>query len=153
MTRLRQQMAVACPVTEAEARLEVYFEGLPSADGVARIRLRVPVGGSAAVLGLSLDREVRVEATRTCDQRHPNEVVRITWRPEGKAVFPQFEGTLAARAADESGSCYIALEGGYLPPFGVAGQVFDEVIGRRIAESTAREFLKDVKRAIESPPR
>jgi len=44
---------------------------------------------------------------------------------------------------------HIELDGSYIPPFGAARQLFDAAIGRRIAQPTAREFLKDVKAVIE----
>jgi len=43
----------------------------------------------------------------------------------------------------------VELDGAYVPPFGPAGQLFDATIGRRIAQATAREFLKDLKASIE----
>jgi hypothetical protein len=150
MTHLRERTAVECPLAEADARLDAYFEALRSADGVARVRLRVPVDGPA--LGVSLDREVRIEAARARDERNLNDLIRIAWRPEGKAVFPHFEGTLVTWASDTNKATYIELEGEYAPPFGAAGQVFDEAIGHRLAQLTAREFLSDIKRAIELPP-
>ncbi len=152
MAHLHAQTAVECPLAETEARLDAYFAALQGADGIARMRLRVPVGGFHAALGLSLDREVRVEAARGRDEQNLNDLTRITWTPEGRAVFPQFEGTLVVWAGDDGASSRIEIDGAYLPPCGVAGQVFDEAIGHRIAASTAREFLADVKRAIESPP-
>ncbi len=151
MTHLREQTTVECPIGEAEARLEAYFDTLRSADGVSRMRLRVSVG-SAAALGLSLDREVRIEAARQRDARNANEVIHIAWSPEGKTIFPCFDGTLVFWTADDRGACYLELDGGYVPPFGAAGQIFDEAIGHRLAETTAREFLNDLKRAIERPP-
>ena len=128
--------------------MSAYFESLRSADGVARMRLRVPVTGFPAALGLSLDREVIVEAARG---RHRRDLMHITWAPEGKAVFPKFEGTLVVWAGEDGKESYIELEGKYEPPFDGAGRIFDEVIGRRLAELTAREFLDDLKRAIEFP--
>lgn len=152
MTHLRERTVVNCPIDEAEARLSAYLESLRDAGGTARVRLRVRVRGSSAALGLSLDREVRVEATRARDEQGLKDVTRIAWRPEGKAVFPPFEGTLAVRAGEDGKTSRIELDGEYLPPFGAAGQIFNEMIGRRLAASTARELLADVKRAIESPP-
>jgi hypothetical protein len=114
------------------------------------MRLRVPINGSVNAFGLSLDREVRVEAQRERDDENRKDLLRITWSPEGRSVFPRFEGTLVVRGADDAALSYLELDGAYRPPLGVAGQIFDETIGHRIAESTAREFLKDLKRAVES---
>jgi hypothetical protein len=151
MTHLRERAEVDCPLAETEARLDAYFESLRSADGIARMRLRVPVNGLASGLGVSFDREVRVEARRARDEENLNDITRITWSPEGRAVFPQFEGTLVTWGSDNGKASYVEIDGAYEPPFGAAGEIFDEAIGRRLAFLTAREFLRDLKRAIEMP--
>jgi len=100
--------------------------------------------------GLAIDREVRVEAWRARDDQNLNDIIRINWAPEGSVALPKFQGTLVAWGDGAPRSSYIELDGLYDPPLGVAGQVFDAAIGHKIAESTAREFLEDLKRAIES---
>lgn len=130
------------------ARLEQFFASLQGRDGNARIRLRVPTDGVARQV--SIDREVRVEAHRTRGEASLDDLVLITWKPEGTGVFPTFEGVLIVRASAEGNASSIELDGNYTPPFGAAGQVFDAAIGHRIAQATARELLKDLKRAIES---
>ncbi|MBV8530143.1 MAG: hypothetical protein JO104_02415 [Candidatus Eremiobacteraeota bacterium] len=80
---------------------------------------------------------------------HRKELVQIRWAPEGTTVFPTFEGTLTIRGENPASPSHLELDGAYTPPFGIAGQVFDAAIGHRIAKATAREFLKDVKHAIE----
>jgi hypothetical protein len=61
MARLSDRTSVGCPSAEAESRVESYFDSRRAPDGVTRMRLRVPLHGVNS-LGLSLDREVRVEA-------------------------------------------------------------------------------------------
>lgn len=68
-------------------------------------------------------------------------------------MSPKFEGTLVVWGEGERNRSYIELDGAYRPPLGTAGQILDEAIGHRIAESTAREFLKDLKRAVETRER
>ena len=126
-------------------RLETFFAALGKGKGVARMRLRVPTDG--VMHEIAIDREVCVEARRTRGEATLNDLMLITWVPEGTAVFPTFEGILIVRAVDDASA--IELDGTYTPPFGVAGQVFDATIGHRIAESTARELLKDLKAAVE----
>ncbi len=148
MKRLRDQTSVHGSVADTEARLEAYFSSQRGVDGVSRLRLRVPLDGPLSQ-GLYLDREVRVEAWRDRDDQNLNDLIRITWAPEGRAVFPKFAGTLVVWGEDDASVSYIELDGAYSPPLGTAGEIFDEAIGHRIAESTAREFLKDIKRGIE----
>jgi hypothetical protein len=149
MTHLRDQTSLRGTVTQTEARVESYFASRRGLDGIARMRLRVPVDGMAQ--GLSLDREVRIEAWRDRDDQKLNDLIRIRWTPEGSVIFPRFEGTLVVWGEDDPELSFIELDGDYEPPLGGAGELFDEAIGHRIAQSTAREFLKDLKRGMESP--
>jgi hypothetical protein len=147
MPRLRDATSVTCSVEETEARLERFLGSLRDKDGVSRLRLRVPTDGPTQ--GLSIDRQVHVEARRARDADNLNDVIAITWMPEGTAVFPTFEGTLVTWGEQNANLSYIELDGSYTPPFGAAGQLFDAAIGQRIAQTTAREFLRDLKDAIE----
>lgn len=149
MPRLRDRISVACSVKQAQRGLERFFISLRGKDGVARLRLRVPTDGAPSGYGISLDREVRVEARAARDADDLNDIIEIAWMPEGIAVFPRFDGSLTVSGEDDPNVSYIELDGAYTPPFGATGQLFDAAIGRRIAQATAREFLKDVKAAIE----
>jgi len=149
MTRLHHETSVDCTVAETQSRLESFLASLQAKDGVSRLQLRVPITTPADSYGTAIDREVRVEARRTHDGDRRADVIEIAWKPEGATVLPQFEGTLAVSHDRASERCTIALDGTYAPPFGAAGQIFDAAIGREIARATAREFLRDIKRAIE----
>jgi hypothetical protein len=149
VTRLRDETAVECPVVETLARMEAHFLSRRSVDGVTRMRLRVPVAIGNNSLGLVLSREVRVEAWSTRENRNLHQLVCVAWAPEGMAAVPTFEGTLAVWGEGTPERSHIELEGSYRLPLGSAGQAFDATIGHRIAASTARELLEDLKRAIE----
>lgn len=143
MPCLRDRTSVDLPIELTKAGLDRFFSSLRQKDGVSRIRLRVPTDGPT--LGLSIDRAVRIEARSSLD----GSSIRVTWTPEGTSVFPTFEGELVIRSDGNPNVTDIELDGAYDPPFGAAGQIFDAAIGQRIAQATAREFLKDVKEAIE----
>jgi hypothetical protein len=149
MTRLRDTICIDRPAEETAVGLERFFESLTGSDGIAHLRLRVPVGGATRNYGIYLDRDVLVEARRARDEQNLNDVIRIDWSPEGAAVFPRFSGTLLVCGREGPGRSYIELDGSYAPPLGSAGQIFDAAIGHRIAKATARELLADVKAAIE----
>jgi hypothetical protein len=151
MTHLRDQTSVRGTVTETETRLESYFASRRGLDGIARMRLRVPVNGASE--RLSIDREVRIEAWRDRDDQNLNDLIRIRWTPEGSVVFPKFVGTLLVWGESDPNISYIELDGDYKPPLGIAGELFDETIGHRIAQSTARELLRDLERGIEAQSR
>ncbi len=146
VTHLREDISVKGSVPQIERRLEAYLESLRSSNGVARLRLRVPL----LVQGINLDREVRVEAWRDRDDQNLNDLIRIRWSAEGSAVFPAFTGTLVVWGEGDRKVSYIELDGTYEPPLGTAGAIFDEAIGRRIAESAAREFLGDIRRGLDA---
>ena len=149
MAHLRAQRSVRGSIAETEAALESYFASLRDRDGVARLRLRVPMSGHA----LAIDREVRVEARRGRDSQNLNDLTLVSWHPEGSIVFPAFTGTLIVSGDDDPGCSLIELEGDYTPPMGATGELFDAAIGHRIAESTARELLGDLKRATDKVAR
>jgi hypothetical protein len=147
MPQLRDVAPVKRSAVETQAAIERFFLLLEGADGVARLRLRVPAGRSGH--GISLDREVRVEARSLHESNGVPGVIAIVWEPEGPGVFPRFDGTLIVTGFGNANASYIELDGVYTPPFGAAGQVFDAAIGHQIARATAREFLKDLKAAVE----
>lgn len=148
MTHLREHTSVRGSLSETESRLESYFASQRASDGVARLRLRVPITGQER--GLCVDREVWVEAWRDRDDLKLNELIRVTWTPEGKVAFPKFSGTLVVSGDGDPSRSHVELDGTYEPPLGAAGESFDAVIGRKLAESTAREFLEEVKRGVEN---
>jgi hypothetical protein len=145
MRELQEQIAVACSSEMTEARLGAFFQAMQNGDGVARMRLRVALDG----MSLALEREVRMEARTTRDEANLNNVVAITWEPEGTVMFPRFEGTITVWSEDDPKRSVIELRGHYTPPLGAAGQVFDDAIGYRIALSTAQQFLRDIKTSVE----
>ena len=150
MPPLREITPVERSAKQAHAALERFFRSLKTSDGVARLRLRVPMRLPAKQYGLSIDREVRIEARPV---RHPGrdaEVMEISWVPEGTAIFPRFDGSLFVTGFGNAALSYVELDGYYTPPFGAAGQIFDGAIGQRIAQATAREFLADLKTTIET---
>ncbi len=148
MTPLCERTSVRGSLSETEARLESYLASRRASDGVARLRLRVPVTGQAR--GLCVDREVRVEAWHDRDDLDLTVLIRVTWTPEGNVAFPKFWGTLVVWGHENPNLSHVELEGVYEPPLGAAGESFDAAIGHRLAASTAREFLEEVKRGVEN---
>ncbi|MGB8908445.1 MAG: hypothetical protein WCC84_06820 [Candidatus Cybelea sp.] len=150
MPPLREITPVERSVKQAHAALEQFFHSLEASDGVARLRLRVPMRAPTKQFGLSIDREVRIEARPVRNPGYDAEVMEISWVPEGNAIFPRFDGKLFLTGFGNAATSYVELDGYYTPPFGAAGQIFDATIGQRIAQATAREFLADLKAAIET---
>ena len=146
--RLRDHIAVACPAGEADSRLESFFAGSRDADGVAHLALKVPLEGVPGFSGLALEHAVRVRAWRDRDDQNLNDLIRITWEPEGGGPYPAFEGTLATWRETDPPRTFIELDGTYEPPMGIAGETFDAAMGHAIAHRTVRALLDDLGRAI-----
>lgn len=138
MPRLRDRISIERSAEQTQDGLEQLLRSLRGKDGASRVRLRVPINGRTIAPNLSIGREVSIEVRNG---------LAISWAPEGTLVFPSFEGTLAVRG--DSNRSYIELDGSYTEPFGAAGQRFDATVGHEIAQATAREFLGDLRRAIE----
>jgi len=145
--RLRDTISLECPVPEADSRIAAFLDGHRDRDGITRFALRVPLDGIGPLHGLALEREVRVDAHRDRDDQNLNDLVRISWKPDGDLAFPAFEGTLVTWSADDPMRSFVELDGWYEPPFGDAGELFDEAVGHAIAQRTARALLDDMAAA------
>ncbi|MDB5072036.1 MAG: hypothetical protein JWM87_3147 [Candidatus Eremiobacteraeota bacterium] len=61
---------------------------------------------------------------------------------------PGFEGTITLRAGEDYDECQLELDGRYEAPGGVAGKLFDDVVGRRIAHATLGSLLDGVRHEL-----
>jgi hypothetical protein len=146
MTRIREEITVACPLMDAFEHARAHFYNLNGlAPSRAQVTLRAPVGE------VTLDRDVFVSL-----QTQPGNAARrgfaISWEPKGGGPYPRFEGSLELRVADAA-SCIMELSGSYDPPLSVAGKAFDAAVGRRIAAASVEAFLTTLRDAIESARR
>lgn len=97
------------------------------------------VAGAVHVTAKSTD-----DFTDTC-RRH--DALLIAWKPLHAWIFPRFHGALTVRPKNRG--VWLRLEGSYEPPFGMAGRVFDAVVGRRIAKRTLSRLLDDLRIGVE----
>lgn len=141
--RLRDHIELGCPLAEAETRVAEYFAAHRRPDGETHVRLRVPLGGLGLPAGLALEREVTARCRRGRDADNLNDVILIDWNA-GDDPFPTFEGTLVTWAEGDPSRSFVELDGSYEPPFGAAGEIFEEAIGHEIAGRTARSLLDDI---------
>jgi hypothetical protein len=96
--------------------------------------------------GLTLERDVSVRVDYVAKPVGPA-VLNICWEPD-KSLFPRFSGTLSSEPDGER-ACKLTIAGEYDAPGGVAGQLFDAVIGVRIAHGTIEQLLMRFRDAIE----
>jgi hypothetical protein len=142
-TQIRELTYVACPSAQAKHHLAEFFRE-HSVDGAVRLMLRVP---PAKAEGVTLEREV--EATLTpAVFADAIEAFVVHWTPVA-GPYPTFDGTLRAREDERYESFILELEGSYEPPFGLVGAAFDAIVGRHLAQATARALLDDIAQSVE----
>jgi hypothetical protein len=149
MRRLRDTIAVKCPIGEAQSRIERFFAGRRDADGKIRLPLRVPLGRTN---GFALDHEVCVDAHVARDDQNLNDLIRVSWKADGDVPLPPFAGTLVTWAEGNPKLTFIELDGTYVAPLDGVGTLFDETLGRTIAQRTAKDLLAQIASAIADAP-
>lgn len=141
MSEIHECLTVLCPFDHVSRAAAAYVASLPLEDGLPVVALRVKIG------------DVIVERQADLVLKHARalpgyEVMEIKWRAHDGGLYPIFRGTLTVE--DEVGKyCRIDLDGSYEPPLGLAGALFDSVLGHRIAVGAARELLADIKTGLE----
>jgi hypothetical protein len=141
MSKIHECLTVLCPFDQTPQAAAAYVASLPLEDGKSVVAIRVAVG----------DLTIERRADLFLKYAHPNpgfEIMNIQWQPHDGGPYPIFKGTLSAE--DTGGNfCRLNLDGGYEPPLGIAGVVFDAVVGHRIAVAAARVLLDEIKLGFE----
>jgi hypothetical protein len=119
-------------------------------DGTS-LQVRVPLRIGARAL-LEATYSVECGVSRGRDGAGLNEVVLLTWQPAARVLLPALNATVLSDAGDDGETVVLRLEGTYQPPGRTAGEWFDDVIGSRIAESSARDFLARIADALARTP-
>jgi hypothetical protein len=141
MSDIHESLTVRCPFEDILGAAKAFVVGLPIEDGASVCALRARIG--------DLTVERRADLTIVHRTAAPGyEIMEIAWSPHDGGPYPTFRGTLSA---EEGGAtfCRLDLDGGYEPPFGVAGVMFDAVVGHRIAVAAARALLDEIKTGVE----
>lgn len=141
MSEIHESLTVLCPFDQIPKAAQAYVSSLPVEDGKAVVSLRVTVG--------DLIVERRADLTLAHSRDYPGfEIMEIGWSPHGGGPYPIFRGTLSVEEVTGN-FCRLDLDGAYVPPLGMAGAVFDAVVGHRIALGVARELLDEIKTGFE----
>jgi hypothetical protein len=135
---------VKAPSGFAVAFLNTYVRDLGGGGEDATIPLRYTIKQLA---GLTLERDVTVRVDYQPDASGPAQL-NVAWEPD-KSLFPSFAGSLSTTSTGDA-SCTMQIDGTYDAPGGVAGQLFDAVLGVRIARGTIEELLEQFRTAIEA---
>jgi hypothetical protein len=88
-----------------------------------------------------------VQVRDVTDETMVHEALLIVWQARSHMPLPDFHGILTVRVnlpvTELSISC------SYVPPWGIAGRLFDAFVGHRIATATLRTLLSDICAYIE----
>jgi|SRR5579863_113200 len=116
-----------------------------------RIKLSVPLAKLGFGANLGIEREVDVSFVPLHGhkgERLLHDELQFVWEPSGGGPFPTFTGSLKMHPLGVDSE--IVLSGEYKPPLGVVGEAFDAVIGKRIAEATAKMLLETLRQELEA---
>ncbi len=144
MRELTVSVDVKAPSGFAVAFLSTYVEDLGRGQDGAVMPLRYTI---EQLGGLKLERDVTVRVEYRPEEGGPAHL-DIAWEPDG-SLFPSFSGTLYTDATGDK-TCSMRIDGTYDAPGGVPGQLFDAVVGVRIARGTIEELLAQFRDAIEA---
>lgn len=132
MSDISERELVRAPLAAADSLLNVFLAAHPGPrEEDARVLLRAANVSEPAVVTIT-------KAHRPSDMT-PRYAVHL--EAEGEGAFPIFDGSLSVEAGEDYNSFWLAVEGSYSPPGGLAGKMFDVLVGNRIAGEAARNLL------------
>ncbi|MGB6740442.1 MAG: hypothetical protein WBE59_08295 [Candidatus Cybelea sp.] len=129
MTRIVRTIRTRAPEDVVIDRLQDFFSQHP--------KLQVKALGPSTA-GVDVQYFLLFDWLSISPQR---EGLAFSWRPVWRG-FPAFGATLTVRPSGKKTE--VVLDGSYEPPGGPLGRVFDSIVGRRLAERTMDEFLKQI---------
>jgi hypothetical protein len=131
-----------CSFSIAEEYATEYLRNAERGGPEAAIRvpwgLPFPAPGRRVTLTFGLHEDVLEDGRR-------HDEVRFRWR-SGSPWLPDFHGTLRFRI--EALRTRVLLEGSYDAPLGVAGRIFDRLIGGRLAHASLQEVATRIARHL-----
>lgn len=142
MSEIHEFITVDVPFENVPALAKRFLASLAQTDqGEAIVNLQAVIGKTV----VKRDALITIVPARV----YPGlEIMEIAWHAREDGLYPTFKGTLSAEQ-EGLNYCRLDLDGGYAPPLGVAGLVFDGVLGHRIAVQVVGEFLLTLKAAFE----
>lgn len=149
MSEVRESIALEVPEDRAERCILHFFERYRAPDGTISIPLQVDLGEFGVPGGLRLARAVTVHVQKRRDAQNLNDEIAIRWEPGDGGPFPSLNASLIAWS-ETPDRTLVELRGTYEPPLGVAGRLFDDAVGHRIAQHTARAFLSTLAEGAEA---
>lgn len=150
-----RSQVLALPIEAAQPRLA----NLVGSGGISRSAEAAYAGGLAGVIRVGplgdvpgAAKLVRVQFLEPA-YRDDGMTLAMRWEAVGATggLFPVLDADISVtREGDQT--TRLALVGSYRPPFSWLGAGLDRALLRRVAAATIRAMLKDVARALVSPP-
>ena len=147
MNHINVSLTVERSEKETLARLESFLrERAPEAE--MTLTLHAPFDIAKLNVGVTLARDV---VARFAPLGVEHRAYAIGWQPAEAGPFPAFAGTIFVTASETApDESIVTLDGHYHPPLGVAGDVFDAILGRHIAQASATDLLERIARYIDT---
>jgi len=147
MNHINVSVTISRSADATVARLEDFLrEYAPSAE--MTFTLRAPFDISALNVGLTLHRDVTARFAPLGESRN---AYAVAWQPVAAGPFPSFAGTIfITKSETDEDESIVTLDGHYHPPLGVAGDVFDAIVGKHIAQASATDLLERISMYIDS---
>jgi hypothetical protein len=82
------------------------------------------------------------------DDTMVHEALMVIWQSRLRLPLPDFHGLLTVRV--RAPGAEISIRGSYVPPFGLAGKLFDAAIGWWLTHVTLQKLLDDICVYLES---
>ena len=141
MTPIAEKQLVRAPLASAHRFVHAFMADhrAPKGNG-ARVTLRAGDAAQPAIVVL--------QAVHRPQDMTPH--YKVHWEAESGGPYPVFDGELTIGGDEDYNAFWLDLNGVYTPPGGLAGGLFDAVIGRRIADATARGLLAEIRTTIEN---
>jgi hypothetical protein len=143
MSEVHECMVVLCPYDQTPQAALAYSNSLPLEDGKRVAMIRVKSGD------LIVERRVDISLNLRDPSVDPAYLIMdVQWGPHDGGPYPFFTGRLTVK--DMGGNfCRLDLDGTYEPPLNFAGQLFDAVVGHRVAIAACSQLLNDIKTGFE----
>jgi hypothetical protein len=139
MTTIACRQLVRAPLGSAARFLTAFYQAHRTQEGEACLTLHAG----------DLAREARVTLTSTPVPGTMTPHYTVSWKDELDGPYPIFNGTIVIESDNDYNAFWLDLQGGYAPPGGLGGAVFDAIVGKRIAAVTAETLLHEIAVEIE----
>jgi hypothetical protein len=111
-------------------------------DGSIALPLRMRFRSGRDDLALAHDVLVRFRKGR--DAENLNDTFFLDWEPSGQGPYPTFSGSMNVYAETDPRGSRLEIDGNYQAPGGMIGQLFDALIGRRMARVALADLVERI---------